>query len=196
MINQLKNKKMLLVKFGILTISVVVVFGIIQNPSVNSKNTNHKDLEKIIKSGKTWNTSFTTWTGKKAPDFVFNDIEGNQHRLSDYHGKDILVVFWATWCPACTMEIPHLIDLRKTYGEDKLAILAISNEPTEFLKLFATEKGINYKLVSSGNSSLPAPFTDVRSIPTTFFIDKTGRIKLTTEGLVSLEEIKAILSIN
>ncbi len=195
MINQIKNKKVLLAVLVILTISVVVVFGIIQSPPTNSENATDTNIEDITKSRKTWNTSFTSWAGKNAPDFVVTDINGNQHKLSDYKGKNVMVVFWATWCPACNMEIPHLIDLRKTYGEDKLAILAISNEPTELLKQFAAEKGINYKLTTPGNSPLPAPFANVRAIPTTFFIDRNGNIKLAAEGLVSLEESKAILGI-
>jgi peroxiredoxin len=196
MINQIKNKKVLLVVLGILTISVVVVFGIIQNQPISPEKEKDANLDDIIKSRKTWNTSFTSWAGKKAPDFLLNDIEGNQHRLSDYKGKNVMLVFWATWCPACNMEIPHLIELRKIYGEEKLAILAISNESTELLKQFAAEKGINYKLLSPGNKLLPAPFADVQAIPTTFFIDRKGAIKLAAEGLVSLEESKAILEIN
>ena len=196
MINQLKNKKVLLVKLGILTISVVVVFGIVRNPRTGPENATETNLEDVIKSRKTWNTNFTSWAGKTAPDFSVTDIEGNQHKLSDYKGKNVMVVFWETWCPACNIEIPHLIDLRKTYGEDELIILAISNEPAELLKQFAAEKGINYKLTTPGNNTLPAPFADVRAIPTTFFIDKNGTIKLAAEGLVSLEESKAILEIN
>jgi len=104
-----------------------------------------------------------------------------------------LLVFWATWCPACNAEIPHLIELRKTLGRDKLAILAISNEPPDLLKKFAAARKINYAVASADVSTLPPPFADVSSIPTTFFIDHKGVIKLAAEGLVSLEETKAII---
>ena len=59
----LKNKKVLLLKLGILTISVVVVFGIVRNPQTDSENATNTNLEDIIKSGKTWNASFTSWAG-------------------------------------------------------------------------------------------------------------------------------------
>jgi peroxiredoxin len=91
------------------------------------------------------------------------------------------------------MEIPHLIKLREMFGPDELAILALSNEAPEHLKNFAASEGINYPVVSLGDSDLPSPFVDVRSIPTTFFIDRDGTIKLAAEGLVSLEEVRAIL---
>ena len=71
--------------------------------------------------------------------------------------------------------------------------MAISNEPSEFLKKFAASKKINYTVASVEVDTLPAPFISVASIPTTFFIDRNGAIKLAAEGLVSLEEIKVIM---
>jgi thiol-disulfide isomerase/thioredoxin len=106
-----------------------------------------------------------------------------------------VVVFWATWCPACNLEIPHLIELRKTVAEDKLAILSISNEEPEHLKNFATLKGINYTIASLGDSPLPEPFADVTSIPTTFFIDPEGKIKFAAVGLVSLADARVIMNV-
>ncbi len=91
------------------------------------------------------------------------------------------------------MEIPHLIELREMFEEDRLAILTISNETAEHLRQFAASAAISYSVVPIGDASLPSPFADVRSIPTTFFIDRNGIIKLAAEGLVSLEESKAIL---
>lgn len=150
-------------------------------------------LEDIIKSARSWSPAFKPWFGKPAPELKVTDIEGRLHSLSDYRGKNVLVVFWATWCPACNLEIPHLIELRKSIGEEDLAIVAISNEQPELLKQFATAKGINYSLATVGYGALPSPFVDVTSIPTTFFIDRNGQIKLVALGLVTLEETKAIL---
>ncbi len=152
-----------------------------------------KTLEDIIKSAQSWDPAFKPWFGKAAPDFTVRDIESTEHSLSSYLGKDVLVVFWATWCPACNLEIPHLIELRKEIGEDDLAIIAISNEEPERLKQFTAVKGINYTVAALGNSVLPSPFLGVSSIPTTFFIDQKGQIKLAALGLVTLEETKAIL---
>jgi len=152
-------------------------------------------LEDIITSRKTWNVAFTSWFGRRAPDFAIRDITGARHRLSDYRGRDVLVVFWATWCPACNMEIPHLIELRKMFAERELVILAISNEPSKRLKQFVAAKNINYAVASRGGGTLRAPFASVTSIPTTFFIDRKGAVKLAAEGLVSLEEAKAIMQV-
>ncbi|MBN2183065.1 MAG: TlpA family protein disulfide reductase [Sedimentisphaerales bacterium] len=152
-----------------------------------------ENLEEIIKSAGSWGPVFKPWFGKEAPDFTVTDIKGQKHNLKDYLGKNVLVVFWATWCPACNLEIPHLIELRKEIGEDELAIIAISNEESELLKKYAAGKGINYTVATVGSSFLPSPFIDVTSIPTTFFIDKNGQIKLAAVGLVELDDSKAIL---
>lgn len=152
-----------------------------------------ENLEEIFKSAKSWGPVFEPWFGKEAPDFSVTDINGQKHSLSSYLGKNVLVVFWATWCPPCRKEIPNLIELRKKISEDELAIIAISNEQPELVKNFVAEKGINYTVATVGSSVLPSPFADVSSIPTTFFIDHEGRIKLAAVGVVELNETMAIL---
>ena len=179
----------------VVAVAVMAVFAVVRNSSSNSEPISGRgpaSLENIVNSRTTWDVAFPSWNGKSAADFTVNDIDGQTHSLSDYHGRNLLVVFWATWCPACKLEIPHLIELRKMYNEDELGILAISNESPEDLKQFAAEKGINYSVASLGGA-LPAPFSGVTSIPTTFFIGRDGTIKLTALGLVSLEEAKAII---
>jgi peroxiredoxin len=193
MTKQKKIQTAALIVIGLAAVVVVAVFAAVDNHPAGSERVSGMSLDDIVKSRKTWNAAFTTWLGKAAPDLAVKDIEGTEHRLSDYYGRDVLVVFWATWCPACNMEIPHLIELRKMLGEDKLMILAISNETAEHLEQFVAAKGINYAVVPLGSSALPGPFSNVTSIPTTFFIDRNGTIKLAAEGLVSLEEAKAIL---
>jgi peroxiredoxin len=149
-------------------------------------------LSDIIKAARTWRPAFKSWQGEEAPDFTLTDIAGKEHKLSDYKGKNVLLVFWATWCGPCRVEIPHLIELRETIGPDKLAMLAISNEQASLVKSFLEQTKINYTvLLDRGN--LPGPYNGVNAIPSSFFIDSKGKIKLATSGLISLEEIKAIL---
>ncbi len=151
------------------------------------------NLEQIIAARRTWDVDFVSWVGRPVADFSVRDTTGAEHKLSDYRGKDVVVVFWATWCPACNMEIPHLIKLRDTLGPDKLQILAISNEPVDVLKAFVDSKNINYA-VATANSPLPAPLNRVRGIPASFFIDPDGKLKLAAVGVVSLEEDLAIIN--
>jgi peroxiredoxin len=148
-------------------------------------------LRDITRAARTWMPAFTAWQGEPAPDFTLTDIKGKEHKLSDYRGKDVLIVFWATWCRPCHMEIPHLIELRNTVSGDDLAMLAISNERLDLVKSFVAERKMNYTVLTD-RGTLPSPYNKVNAIPSSFFIDREGRIKLGTSGLISLEEIKAI----
>lgn len=157
-------------------------------------NTSYKlSLNDVIKAARTWRPVHISWFGQKAPDFTLTDINGKQHKLSDYHGKTVMIIFWATWCGPCIMEISHLITLRNLIGEDNLAMLAISNENPVLVKQFVADKKINYTVFSIDAGNMPAPYNQVRNIPCSFFIDPDGKIKLATEGLLSLGEIRAIL---
>ncbi len=151
-----------------------------------------KSLNKIISSRSGWNPILKDYYGKSVADFTVTDITGKAHKLSDYKGKDVLVVIWATWCQPCVLEIPHLIALRDIMDKDKLAILAISNEPVELVRKMAKDKDINYTAISY-QGVLPEPFNRIRAVPSSFFIRPDGTLKLVTEGGTHLGEMKAII---
>ncbi|MHC4112212.1 MAG: peroxiredoxin family protein [Planctomycetota bacterium] len=186
--------------------AVVISAGCKEQPTEQNNNqtntgpqqqTTGLSLNDVIRSRKYWDTAFTSWYGKMAPDFHLTDITGKQHRLSDYRGKDVMLVFWATWCRPCIMEIPSLVELRKTTDEDKLAMLAISYitppNTTEMVKSLAEQRKLNYTVISVDASNVSEPYNQVNSIPCSFFIDPEGKIKLATIGVLSLNAINAIL---
>jgi thiol-disulfide isomerase/thioredoxin len=155
-------------------------------------------LNEIIKQSKTWDPAYTKWYGKESPDFTVIDLNGKTHTLSKYKGKNVMLIFWATWCPPCLAEIPHLIELRKEIGEDKLVILGISyvdqrNPPDAIKTLVQKNPVINYPIAATNQAIMPKPYNLINILPTSFFIDPQGKIKLAAEGLVPLPQSKAIL---
>ena len=168
-------------------------------PQQQQQPTAGRNLNDVIRDRRGWDTTFKSWERKMAPDFLLTDITGKQHRLSDYRGKDVMLVFWATWCGPCIMEMPSLIELRKTTDEDKLAMLAISYitamppNTTDRVKGVVEQRKLNYTVISVDISSVSAPYNQVRGIPCSIFIDPEGKIKLATVGVLPLDEIKAIL---
>lgn len=152
-------------------------------------------LNDIIKHRRQWDPVLTQWYDKEMPDFAFTDIEGKGHKLSDYRGKNVVIVLWATYCPACNQEMPHIIAMQNIVDRDNLPIkiLAVSNENSSTIKRFVSLKNINYTVLSGFDNRLPELISSVDLIPTSFFIDPEGKIKLVKRGPSHLGELKMIL---
>jgi peroxiredoxin len=150
-------------------------------------------IQNIVKAANDrWTAAWQEWWDQPAPDFTLTDVAGQTHKLSDYRGKDVVVVFWTTWYGTCKKEAQQWKELRTALPQDKLAILAVSSEPAALVKKAAEELGINYTvLTSSGN--LPAPFDKVETVPSSFFIGSDGRFKLGIKGMVPAGDAKAIV---
>jgi peroxiredoxin len=146
---------------------------------------------KEIFSAARWTPILKDWYGKDAPDFTIKDITGKEHKLSDYRGKDVVIIQWATWCPPCRMEVPELKELLAEKGADKIAIFAISNEQSDTVKSFVEQKEITYT-VFAGARRMTSPYNLTRALPSAFYIDTKGKIKAVSEGLVPGKEIEAI----
>lgn len=113
--------------------------------------------------------------GREAPDFSLTAINGDQVSLSSFKGKVVMLNFFASWCPPCKHEVPDFIELQKEYGDKDFSIIGIALVSAGDARNFATQFGINYPvLVDDGRVS--DTYGPIRSIPTTFIIDKEGRI--------------------
>lgn len=133
--------------------------------------------------------SATEWQGVVAPDFNVTTLDGRKITLSELKGKRVVLDFWATWCPPCRKEIPHFIQLAKDIPSSDLCIVGISEEDESKLKGFVQKEGINYPIASA--KGLPAPYSKVNSIPTTFFIDRRGIIQTVAVGYHDLATLKS-----
>jgi cytochrome c biogenesis protein CcmG/thiol:disulfide interchange protein DsbE len=114
---------------------------------------------------------------KAAPAWELKDLDGKTVKSSDFKGKVVILNFWATWCPPCRKEIPDFIELQKQYGAQGLAIVGVSldRDGPATVKKFQKSNNINYPLVM-GNNEVTEAYGGVESIPTTFIIDRAGKI--------------------
>ncbi len=118
-------------------------------------------------------------------------------KLSDYRGKVVVLDFWATWCPPCRKGIPDLIELKKKYANKNFEVIGISldkisrgGKTAKDVVPFIKEYGINYPIVW-GDMNTIQTFGGVRAIPTTFFIDKNGKIRDKIEGLADIRTLES-----
>lgn len=114
-------------------------------------------------------------SSRKIPiDFTLPDLDGNDVRLSSFKGNVVLVDFWATWCPPCRAEIPHLITLYETYKGKGFVVLGVGLDGEKELKDYAEEHSITYPILI-GTKDLSQKY-GITGIPTTYLIDKKGKI--------------------
>jgi peroxiredoxin len=121
-----------------------------------------------------------------APDFTLRDASGHAVRLSDYRGKVVLLNFWATWCPPCQEEIPWFIGFQKQYGGRDFAVLGVSVDKYgwEAVKPYVKRAQVNYRVMLAGED-VTQLYGGVDALPTTFMIDRDGRIASHHIGLAS-----------
>ncbi|MDO5704998.1 MAG: TlpA disulfide reductase family protein [Paracoccus sp. (in: a-proteobacteria)] len=117
-----------------------------------------------------------TFPGEIA-DAAFGDLDGGEHRLSDWQGQAVLVNFWATWCAPCREEMPSLDALQQAEGGEGFQVLTVAagRNPPEAMRKFFTENGIeNLPLLTDPRMEL-ARSMGVVGLPVTVLIDRQGR---------------------
>ncbi len=145
--------------------------------------------------------SASALNGKIAPGFTLADLNGNKVSLAGFKGRPLVVDFWATWCGPCKVEIPWFEKLHDQYAGQGLEILGVSTDDLDRddpAKLFTQKRDIS-DFVTKMHMNYPVLLGEdkvedkwgIDAMPTTFFIDRNGKIVATTVGLAPRDVIEA-----
>ena len=121
------------------------------------------------------------------PTLTFTDIDRGAHDFSEYSGKPLLVIFWATDCPGCVQEMPQLVKLYNHYSPQDFAMLGIAmqHDSLPHIKAMQVQKQLPYTLTWDAQSTLSQAFGNVRVTPTHFLIAPDGEIVMRKIGALN-----------
>ncbi len=151
-------------------------------------------LSLLMAASLAWGADKSALEGKMAPDFTLKDVlQGKDFSLSQYKGKVVMINFFTFFCAPCREEMP---DLNAIYKENKdkgfqTLGIALSSDPTQ-IRFLVKQLGLDYPVLT-GNDKVGKDYGDVAVVPTTFIIDKQGKIVHAILGTRKKEELAKMI---
>lgn len=177
-------------------IAVLVLIGLVVYGGYDYFHKSSSETGQIAESGEA-NLETGILKGQLAPDFALTDLQGNTVRLSDFKGKKVLVNFWATWCPPCRVEMPHMQKFYEDYQSKDVVILGVNLTPTEEnpdnVQAFVKEQQLTFPIVLDKEGDVMQTY-QVVAYPTTFLLDSDGVIREKFQGAIHYDMMKEAVS--
>ena len=130
--------------------------------------------------------------GSAAEKFTLTDADGKSHSLAGYRGKWVIVNFWATWCPPCLEEIPHLVAIKEARKDVEVIGIAMEFQDAKQVIQFADGMFVNYPIVL-GDRKVSDSIGQVDGLPTTFIYDPQGKLAERHVGKITRKQIERII---
>lgn len=127
--------------------------------------------------------------GRPAPNFTLKTLAGDEVSLAGLRGKTVLINFWATWCPPCRAELPHIDRMSREFEGSEKVILTINNEDTGVARGYVKDKKYAMPVLMDGKNQVSRLY-GVRAIPTVLVVDKRGIVRAHLVGGRSEETLR------
>ena len=139
------------------------------------------------------------WFGATpAPAVGFTTLKGENIQMSALKGKVVLVNFWATSCSGCVEEMPQIRQMYEQYVKEGLTVVAVAMDydNPDYIKAFVAKNRLPFTIVHDTQGSIAKAFGDIQLTPTTFLIDREGRIVKRYVGVMDFKEIRQLIAQN
>lgn len=171
--------------FILCVVVVITALLLVGKRSVKSNASTDPGTQNV--SGASVASSSDPAIGSMAPEFSLKSVpEGQSVSLSSLRGKAVVINFWATWCGPCKIEMPWLVELQKKYGAQGLQIVGITKDDSDEATIakFTKKMGVNYTILV-GNQQVQDLYGGVGGLPTSFFVNRSGKVVHEIIGLDS-----------
>lgn len=130
-----------------------------------------------------------------APDVTYMNLKGEKISAQSLHGKVVIVNFWATTCTTCVAEMPEMVATYNKYHQQGLEFIAVamSYDPPNLVLNYVETRQLPFHVALDLQGKLAQSYGDVKATPTTFVIDKHGRIIKRYVGKPLFEELHKLL---
>lgn len=183
---------------------IIVISGMIMlsNGIKSKREAEWVENQNKVESSQNADTDTNSEEDKKieALDFTLYDQYGKEHKLSDYRGKKVFLNFWATWCPPCRAEMPHIEDLYKEYEKNSkdVIILGVASPNVgkegdqQYIEDFLKENNYTFPVVFDDGGMLSYQY-GFSSLPSTLIIDEDGYIIKYIPGAMNKSTMKSLI---
>ena len=166
---QTKQKRFLIRTLILTVLAVAIIYTIYNNAT--------KDKVEVL------------GVGDEAPDFTLVDLNGEEHRLSDYKGQGVFLNFWGTWCKPCAKEMPAMDRQYEVFKDQGVQILAVNIAQSNFeVERFADQYGLDFPIVIDKTKSVMEAY-NIDPLPTTLLINPEGEIEKIVRGEMTEQDI-------
>jgi len=152
-----------------------------------------QQVEKFGKAESKTEESEPDLTGQDASDFTLTSLSGDEVTLSGLRGKVVLLNFWASWCNPCRIEMPTIQKLHEEFGDKGLLVFGVNSEEPDVARAFIEEMKLTFPTLRDPGDRVSQSY-QVFGIPTTFIIDKEGKIAAHLIGLQTEEQFRVALA--